>query len=89
MGTKAKAPPIPPCEEAIDWTSPPLTTGERLRRIKILGQRVRQQIQFMCTVGGLGGSSAEAKEGAVAAFYERLVVLERQLGKIQEDFQLR
>jgi hypothetical protein len=34
------------------------------------------------------GTSAEAKERAVAAFYERIVVLEGQLGRIQENLQL-
>lgn len=89
MSTKAKAPPIPPADDTIDWTAPPLTTDERLRRIKILGRRVHQQIQFMSSLRGLGGSSLEAKEWAIAAFYERLVAVERQLGKIQEDLQLR
>ncbi len=85
----AKAPPMPPAEESIDWTAPPVTTDERLRRIKILGRRVHQQVQFMTTLRGLGGSSAEAKEWAIAAFYERLVALEQQLGKIQEELRLR
>ena len=89
MSTKAKAPPIPSAEEAIDWTSPPLTTDERLRRIKILGRRVHGQVQFMGALGRLNGSSKEAKEVAIAAFYECLLALERRLGKIQEDLELR
>jgi hypothetical protein len=38
----------------------------------------------MCQVGSLTGTSTEAKEKAVAAFYEQMVVLERQLGAIKE-----
>src|SRR5438132_14289528 len=45
-------------------------------------------VQFLCDVGNLDGTSAEAKDKAVAACYERMVVLERQLGRIQEDLQL-
>jgi hypothetical protein len=38
----------------------------------------------MCKVGNLNGTSAESKDKAVAAFYERMAALERQLGRIQE-----
>jgi len=44
--------------------------------------------KFISGAGALSGASGEAKERAVAAFYERLVVLERQLGQIQEELQL-
>jgi hypothetical protein len=70
------------------WLSAPLTTEDRLVRIRALGQRIDGHIQFMCAVGSLNGTSAEAKERAVTAFYERMVVLERQLDRIQEDLQL-
>ena len=42
----------------------------------------------MCHAGTLDGTSAEAKERAVTAFYERLLVVERQLGRIQDDLRL-
>ena len=45
-------------------------------------------VQFIGQAAQMTGTSAEAKERAVAAFHERLVVLERQLGRIQEDLQL-
>jgi hypothetical protein len=61
---------------------------ERLRCIEAMNQRFNGYVQFMGKVGQLNGTSAEAKEKAVAAFYERMVVLERQLGRIQEDLQL-
>jgi len=57
-------------------------------RIDILGQRIAAYVQFMCQVGNPNGASADAKEKAVEAFYEQMVVLERQLGRIHEDFQL-
>ena len=70
------------------WPTPPDTTEERLRRIEALGQRINGYVQFMCQVGNLKGTSPEAKEKAVVAFYERMVVVERQLGRIQDDIQL-
>jgi hypothetical protein len=70
------------------WPAPPWTTEERLKRIEALGERVTGYVQFMCQVSNLKGTSAEAKDKAVAAFYERLAVLERQLGRIQEDLRL-
>jgi hypothetical protein len=42
----------------------------------------------MCQVGSLNGTSAEAKERTVTAFYERMVVAEGQLGRIQENLRL-
>jgi hypothetical protein len=73
---------------AAPWPTPPWTTEERLQRIRAMGQQIDRYIQFMCHVGDLNGTSTEAKEKAVAAFYDRMVVVERQLGRIQEDLQL-
>ena len=70
------------------WQAPASTTVERLQRIGVLGQRITGYLQFISGAGALSGASGEAKSRAVAAFYERLVVLERQLGQIQEDLQL-
>ena len=67
---------------------PLLTTEERLKRIAALGRRVAEYVEFMAHVGGLNGTSAEAKERAVAAFYERLAVLEGQLARIHEELRL-
>ena len=68
--------------------TPPWTTAERLIHIQALGQRIDQHIRFMCTVASLNGTSLEAKDKAVAIFYERLQTLEHQLGRIHEDLQL-
>jgi len=70
------------------WATPPWTMEERLRRIEAMGLRIHGFVEFMCKIGGMNGSCAAAKEKAVTAFYDRLVIVERQLGKIQEDVQL-
>ena len=53
-----------------------------------MNRRINAYVQFMGKVGNLNGTSAEAKDKAVAAFYERMAALERQLGRIQEDLQI-
>ena len=70
------------------WFSPATTTEERLQRIAALGERVNKYVQFICGSCGLPGTSGEARDRAVTAFYERLLALERQLGRIEEDFRL-
>ena len=50
------------------------------QRIAALGLRIAEHVQFMCAPGTSGGTSAEGREKALAAFYERLVVADRQLG---------
>lgn len=70
------------------WLTPAETTRERLQRIEALGQRIHGYVQFIRKVGDLNGTSAEAKDKAVAAFYERMLVLEAQLGRIQDNLQL-
>jgi hypothetical protein len=65
-----------------------LTTEERLQHIETLGQRIAGYARFMCQVGVLNGTSADMKERAVTAFHERMVFLESQLGRIQEDLRL-
>jgi hypothetical protein len=85
---RATAPPVvaePPVAFA---AVAPRTTEERILRIAAMGQRIDGYIQFMCQVGNLAGTSAEAKEKAITAFYDRLLILERQLGRIQEELQL-
>jgi hypothetical protein len=68
--------------------APPRTMEERVQRIEALGQRIDGYIRFMCQVETLTGTSAEAKERAVTAFYDRILVVERQLSRIQEDLRL-
>ena len=66
----------------------PLTTEERLVHIRGLGERIEGYIKFMSNVGNVVGTSSEAKERAVAAFYEQLAHLEKRLRRIHDDFQL-
>jgi len=68
--------------------TPPPTTDQRLRDIAAMGQRINGYVQFICQIGNLAGTSAEAKERALAAFHERLAALERQLGRIHDELQL-
>ena len=93
MASKAKSRPAPRFPDLEPMTellrTPPVTTGDRLLRIRALGKRIDGYIRFMCSVGRLDGSSAEAKEEAVAIFYDRLLNLEQELGRIQEGFLLR
>ena len=78
--------PLPPA-----WLSqrPVWTMQDRLQRIQALGEQISKYIKFMCEVEKLAGTSTEAKERSVAAFYERMVTLEQQLGRIQEDLPAR
>lgn len=66
----------------------PSTTNERLDRIKKMLERVNGHVEFICGVGAMQGSSAQAKEAAVAAFCERMAVLEQQLRRISEGLRL-
>ena len=68
--------------------SAPWTTDERIVHIQALGQRIDRHIRFICAVGDLGGTSREAKDKAVAVFYERLLSFERQLERIHQDLEL-
>lgn len=68
--------------------TPPCTTAERLHHIEALGLRINGYVQYMSQVNDQKGMSAEAKEKVVLAFYEQIVVLERQLGRIHDAFKL-
>jgi hypothetical protein len=68
--------------------TPPTTTQDRLIHIRALGERIAGYVRFMCAVDRLNGSSLEVKDKAVAIFYERLALLEQELGRIQEKLQL-
>ncbi len=72
----------------ISWLTPPLTTEERLLHLRTLGQRITDYVQFMCALDKLPGTSEEAKQKALAAFYERFVTLEQQLGRIHDNLRL-
>ena len=92
MTTKAKAasPTAPSVVLPVtdSWFVPPLTLEARLTRIQALGQRIAGHIDFICGVANLAGTSAEAKQKAVVVFYERLLRLEGELNRIQENLRL-
>jgi hypothetical protein len=77
-----RVPPAWPC------STPACSTQERLERIHTMTERISGYVKFLSEVEGLKGISAEAKERAVVAFYERMMVLEHQLGRIQETLKL-
>ena|SRR5438270_5015210 len=68
--------------------TPPASLEDYVVRIKALGERVHGCVQFMCSVHKVNGTSAEAKQRSVAQFYDRLVMLDRELCRIQEELQL-
>lgn len=68
--------------------TPPLTIEERLQRIEALGQRVNGYVQYMCQAAQMNNTSAEARDKAVVAFYEQMVLLECHLGRIHDDLKL-
>jgi hypothetical protein len=66
----------------------PVTMEDRLAHIRALGHRLDSHIRFMCAVAKLNGSSPAAKDQAVTLFYERLLLMEQELGRIKEELQL-
>ena len=93
MAPKVKSRPAPRFPDLEPVTellrTPPATTERSANPDPRLGKRVEGYIRFMCSIGRLDGSSAEVKEEAVAIFYDRLVNMEQELGRIQEVFLLR
>jgi hypothetical protein len=82
------APVFPDLEPLNDLLrSPPRTTEDRLLHIAALGRRIERYIRFMESVANMVGSSAEAKEIAVAFFHQRLAALEPALGRIPKKLQ--
>ena len=63
---------------------PPLTTEERLRNIEAMRQRINGYVEFMCAVGNLNGTSAEAKEVAVAAFLSGQISFTRIAAQVED-----
>lgn len=70
------------------WNIPPADKGEYLERILTLGHRVETYVKFMKKIEGVPGTSAETRYKALTAFYERMLMFDRELGRIQEELQL-
>ena len=80
----------PPMEEtpAEMLSRPAWTHEERLQHIQALGQRIETHIKYMCKIGSNTGTSTEVREKSVTIFYERLVMMELQLSRIQQEVEL-
>jgi len=88
MTNKTSAPAISKERSVGARLAPPETTEERLHRIEVVGQLVTKHVEFIRGIATLGGASAEAKEKAVLAFYERLTALEHQLAHVLDELRL-
>jgi hypothetical protein len=80
--------PVTPEAFGSPWATPPATTEERLRCIEVLATRVTEHVRFVCAVEKMTGTSREAKDQAVTIFYNRLVTIERELNRIQDELRL-
>jgi hypothetical protein len=95
MATKTKAPPALPASLPPE-TPPPggrpraslLTTEQRLEGIESMRQRVNGYAEYMRQSAGLRSTSSEAREQAIAAFYDRMATFERELSRIEEGLRL-
>jgi hypothetical protein len=88
----AKAPPptskAPLASSAELPRTPPATVEEYLLHIGALGKRVEGHVAFMGAVERLNGTSSEAKNKALTLFYQRLVAMEQELGRVREELEL-
>jgi hypothetical protein len=66
----------------------PLTLDERVQRIEAMHKRIDGYVRFMCQIAGMSGTSGEMKERAVTLFYEQMVVVEKQLAHIHDEYRL-
>ena len=62
--------------------------AEHVYRIGVLGKRIDAYIEFMSQMGEHPGLSDEMKTRAAIAFYEKLLVVEQQLGRIHDEYRL-
>ena len=68
-------------------TPPRSPLAEHVYRIGELGKRIDAVIQFMSKIDEHSGSD-EVKTRAALAFYEKLLVVEQQLFRIQDEYRL-
>ena len=62
--------------------------AEHAYRIGVLGKRIDAVIQFMSKINEHSGLSDEIRIRAAIAFYEKLLVVEQQLGRIHDEYRL-
>lgn len=65
-----------------------LNLEEQLHRIEAMGKRVEAHIQFLCQTARQPGTSLEVKDRVVNAFYREMVLIEKQLGRIDDELRL-
>jgi hypothetical protein len=53
-----------------------------------MSQQINRYIDRLSRPSDQNGTSGEARDKAVAAFYERMAAMERQLARIHEDLRL-
>lgn len=99
MATKSRSP-APKCRSQPDpyfpdldpladlLRTPPATTEDRLRHIRVLGQRIAAYVRFMSAAARRENSSVEERQRAVTVFYERLLLMEQELARVYENFRL-
>lgn len=86
LGATSPAPPDP--KALIDWHRPPANTDECLLRIEVLTERLQNHLRFIQDIGSLHGVSAEMRQRAATSFYERLMQLDRALGRLSDELRL-
>jgi hypothetical protein len=84
----AKAVALAPASSAELPRTPPATLEEFAQHIQLLGDRVKEHVEFMCAAGTMPGTSAEARRKAIAQFHARLLSMEHELNRIKEELQL-
>jgi hypothetical protein len=89
MASKPK-PPAPPADgrPPVTWRVPPATAEDRTERTLALGARIADHVRFMTAAAELPGTSAEVRGKALAAFYEELKIVERQLERVRDELEL-
>lgn len=65
-----------------------LTLEEHSQRIEALSKKIIGYTQFVYQMVDKVGVSSEVKSRTAKAFYEQLVIVERQLGCIYDELQL-
>ncbi len=87
-GTVGPVAAAPTYRNSAPYHTAPWTTEERLLRIVSMSQQINKYVEFISQRSDLQGTSGEAREKAVVAFYDRMAVFERQLARIHDEFQL-
>lgn len=88
--------PVPPVvaapalrfDEANEYGYAIPTPADGLAAVRELGRRISGHVEFIRQIATQAGTSSEVRDRTTRAFLERLIVAERQLRKVREDFDL-